>query len=345
MQLLSAEVYGALQASEWRVTAITLGRSQWHLVWWLPLAALRVAVLVGTHRVDHVIAGDAMTFLVAKLAAKAGRPLVSTIVCGLDVTWPSALYQAALRRLLPRATMVIAISSATAAEAVARGVTPSRVVVLKPGLSGPQEGSVAREAARRKLLSDLGAPSGAVLILTLGRLVRRKGVAWFVKEVIGRLPADCIYLVAGEGPERRTIEKAIAQAGAQERVHLYGRVSDEERERLLTGSDIFVQPNVHVPGDMEGFGLVLVEAALRGTPVIAAAIEGIMDAVIDQETGFLVPSGNSNAFVRAIISLCDDDDFRRRTGERFRERAEDAYSTRQLREGLKDALNRASVAQ
>ena len=114
------------------------------------------------------------------------------------------------------------------------------------------------------------------------------------------------YLVAGTGPDAAAIEAAAAANHVALRVHLLGQVTTEEREELLRGSDLFIQANVPVPGDMEGFGLVTVEAAVRGTPVLASGIEGIRDAVIDGGTGTLVPAADVDRWIEAVeVALAD----------------------------------------
>jgi glycosyltransferase involved in cell wall biosynthesis len=121
-------------------------------------------------------------------------------------------------------------------------------------------------------------------------------------------------------------------------VHLLGRISDEEREQLLHGSDLFVQPNIEVPGDMEGFGLVTIEAALRGLPVVAADLEGIKDAVVDGETGWLLPTGDAAAWAATVTSELADLPALTRRGEAFRSRARELYSDESMAASLLPAL-------
>jgi glycosyltransferase involved in cell wall biosynthesis len=84
---------------------------------------------------------------------------------------------------------------------------------------------------------------------------------------------------------------------------MLGRVDDADREDLLRGVDLFVQPNIPVSGDMEGFGLVTIEAAMRGTPVVAADLEGIKDAVIDGRTGILLPPQDRQGWIDRLSQL------------------------------------------
>jgi phosphatidylinositol alpha-1,6-mannosyltransferase len=119
------------------------------------------------------------------------------------------------------------------------------------------------------------------------------------------LPDDVLFLVAGEGSERGRITDAIRRHNLEERVRLLWAVSDSNIELLYQGSDLFVMPNVPVPGDMEGFGLVLVEAGLCGLPAVAARLEGIADVITEGENGHLVEPGDAAGFRDAVMRYYD----------------------------------------
>ena len=115
-----------------------------------------------------------------------------------------------------------------------------------------------------------------------------------------------VYVIAGDGPERAQISRAIADRGLEGRVVLLGMIEDDEKEWLLRNSRLFIMPNIPVQGDVEGFGLVLIEAASMGLMAIASDLDGIPDAVIPGETAILVPPGNPGAFVVAIAAASPD---------------------------------------
>jgi glycosyltransferase involved in cell wall biosynthesis len=317
---------------------LALGRSQKHLVWWLPVALARVARLVATKQVDTVVCADALTFMAVRLLLWRSRVRVVTLVMGLDLTYPNPGYQRLLRRTLHRADRVVAISSATASEAAARGVAPERLRVLRLGVAAPDVSAADRAAARAVTRRLVGVAEGDVVLLTLGRLVPRKGVRWFVEHVLPALPSNVVLAVAGSGPDAEEIATAASTAGVAGRTRLLGAVDDETREALMCGADVFVQPNIPVPGDMEGFGLVTIEAALRGTPVLASDLEGLRDAVQDGGTGNLVPAGDPAAWIAAVIGLTADPRGAAETGERYRARARELYSAEAMAAQLGEAL-------
>jgi glycosyltransferase involved in cell wall biosynthesis len=121
-----------------------------------------------------------------------------------------------------------------------------------------------------------------------------------VQNVFPKLPKETLYLIAGEGPEKEKLNQLIKRAHLEKRVILLGKVSDETRLQLLKAADIFLMPNIKVKNDMEGFGLVALEAVVCGLPVIAAKLEGITEAIQDRKNGFLVDPHNVDGFIRLI---------------------------------------------
>jgi phosphatidylinositol alpha-1,6-mannosyltransferase len=206
--------------------------------------------------------------------------------------------------------LVLPISTATLGACVARGLPPARGRVVPLGIRLDRFATADdKRAARTRMLQTFGIDGDPALMLcSVGRLVPRKGVEWLVSRVMPQLPRDVVLLVVGEGPDRRKIERAIEANGLKNQVHLLGAVSDSQLEIVYQGSDLFMMPNIPVSSDMEGFGLVMLEAGLLGLPVIAADIEGISDVIAPGENGELVESGNAGAFRDAVMSYYVDRD-------------------------------------
>ncbi|HXF97668.1 MAG TPA: glycosyltransferase family 4 protein [Gaiellaceae bacterium] len=337
MQTLSASVWRALAGAPGSALIAHRGSNR-SLPAWLPLALARLVARALARRPGLVLAGDALTHALAYPLARALRARTAVIVHGLDVTYRNPLYRLLVSPALRRADTVLANSRATAAEAIRVGVPAERVHVLRVGIDAPVVGEAERRAARAALVERVGATGADILMLTLGRLVPRKGVRWFVENVLPELPPHLLYLVAGDGPEAANVRRAVRGRGLEERIRLLGPVNDEERERLLRGADLLVRPNVPVPGDMEGFGLVTVEAAVRGTLVVASALEGLAEAVVDGVTGVLVPPGDAEAWRRTLTAVASD---RARLSERaaaFQAAARERYSEGAFARDLLGAL-------
>ena len=343
METLAAGVWRVVSA-EWPDAALVAnGGSNRRLPWWVPLAAARTTWLVASGRAQFVLVGDALLYALLAPLLRLLRVPHATLVMGLDVTYDNRLYRAVVHTLLRRAPSVIAISEATASAARDFGVPAARTHVVRLGVPAPRVTVEERASQRAELGAVAGAPADAVLLATLGRLVRRKGARWFVAQVLGQLDDSVHYVIAGSGPEEDAVVEAARAAGLGSRVHLLGAVDEDLRETVLQGADIFVQPNIRVPGDMEGFGLVTIEAALRGTPVVAAALEGILDAVVDGSTGALVTAEDAQAWAERLGSLASDRSALVALGQTFRANADARYGEQAMREELVAILGLAAA--
>ncbi|MEM7447360.1 MAG: glycosyltransferase family 4 protein [Myxococcota bacterium] len=230
---------------------------------------------------------------IGRRLARQGVRLVS-IAHGLDVTMPNSAYQFAVRRTLPWLDVVLPVSRATERECKIRGARASRVV--------PNGVDLARMDGEQGPLPER-LPEGARLLVSVGRQVKRKGFAWFIRNVMPRLDPSIHYWLAGDGPERDAIEQAIRAAQLGSRVKVLGLVDDAVLRALFKRAELLVMPNIVVQGDMEGFGIVMIEAAAAGVPALAADLEGIHDVVLHEQTGWLEPSGDADAFVSRVNSL------------------------------------------
>ncbi|GAB6041980.1 glycosyltransferase family 4 protein [Endothiovibrio diazotrophicus] len=271
----------------------------------LPWAVLRA--LWTAPRVDVVLLGDGVSAVVGWAVKRLfpHKPVVC-VLHGLDLTYPHPFYQRWWVGLFFRSVdRFIAVSRATAASAVSFHLPVEQVVAIPNGIDVE---SPPPACPRAELAEWLGERiEGRTVLLTLGRLVERKGVAWFMERVVPRLDRRVLYLVAGEGPQRARLEALLRQPGVGERVRLLGAVDERAKAVLMGGSDLFIQPNVRVPGDMEGFGITVLEAGLHGLPVVAADLEGLRDSVIEGGNGWRLPSGDADAFVRRVGELAAED--------------------------------------
>jgi phosphatidylinositol alpha-1,6-mannosyltransferase len=140
-------------------------------------------------------------------------------------------------------------------------------------------------------------------------LIERKGVDM----VLATLPSlraafpSVLYVVVGEGDRKEALERKAMELGLREYVTFLGRVSDAEKHALYEECELFVLPNRESGGGhVEGFGIVFLEAALHGKPVIAGNSGGTADAVLDGVTGVLVDPYSHVEISRAIYMILDD---------------------------------------
>lgn len=316
METLAHAVYRALDEHA-DTTLVALGGSQRNLPWFLPYAAVRARRGARSGRVDRLVFGDALAYTAIRPILPRSAPPCTVMVHGLDLTFASRPYRAMVRAALPKADRVVANSHSTAQIAQQMGVDPARCVVLNPGLEIPPERNETRDEAASLLRKRHGLPADARVLAALGRLVRRKGVLWFVSEVMPGLPETTVLLVAGAGPQEAAVREALATRGLDARVLLLGSVDDDDRQMLFAGCDVFVMPNVPVPGDTEGFGLVAIEASNTGALVVASRVDGIVDAVVDGTTGYLCDPLDAAGWRERVAGLLADPEAARASAVRF----------------------------
>lgn len=337
-QELYAQLVDRALRRECEIELVALRRqSLRHLAWFLPWSALRVAWRTFTRDVDRVVFGDA--FVYALGGACVFPPATADLLTlGLDVSYPNPWYRRALRHNLRRTSHVVALSDAGAARLEDLGMDVAAVSVVTPGID-PPEAPVDRRLARDRLLRRLSLDDEAFVVALVGRLIRRKGTTWFVDQVVPRLPPHVHCVIAGDGPERDGIEAAIAHRALDRRVTMLGRIDDRTRDDVYGGSDLIVMPNVAVDGDLEGFGLVAVEATFAGCPVVASDIEGLRDSVVDGETGYSCPEMDADAFTNRIVTAWRDQEQLRRDAKCFRANALERFSYERMAEDLVAALD------
>lgn len=298
------------------VTTITNPHGKKFLPFFLPYVTLRILFTI--NRYDVILFGDGVLSIVGWIVKRFfPRKTIVSIIHGLDLTYSNAFYQRYwVRTFMLALDGFIAVSRETKLHAVRQGIPKDDIVVIPNGIETESLTCSADRAALQKALGvDI---TDRKVILTHGRLAKRKGVEWFIRNVLVKLPENILYVVSGSGPEESDIRSAIEENGMTKRTLLLGRISDETRKVLLNSVDLFVQPNIVVPGDMEGFGIAVIEASICGRPVIASNLEGLKDAVSDGNNGILVEPGNAEGFRVAIIDLLENDGKRQALGDRAR---------------------------
>jgi len=248
---------------------------------------------------------------------------------GSDILVPRALYQWAIRPLLRGACRLFTNSRNTADLLERRGYRTERIRVVCPGVTPPPPPSARPSEATMDLLART---AGRPTLVTVGRLIKRKGIREFIDEVLPLLAArfpGILYLVVGGEAKASLIhherildqlQEAIRRGGHEDRALILGRLSDADLEQVYRRADVFVLPCRDDPHDVEGFGIVILEAALHGVPSVATRCGGIPDAIADQHTGVLVPAGDAAAMADAIGDVLCDPARRRQLGDQARQR-------------------------
>jgi glycosyltransferase involved in cell wall biosynthesis len=333
--------------------------------WWAPLYLPYFNHKSVRNGSKIIFCDDAVTSLAgARIRDKSDKKVVA-MAHGLDVILPIEWYQGRLRRALQRLDKVICVSRATAEQVKRRGVEESRIVII----AGPVEIVRNRIQKNEDLYFKIEHETGMELrskklLLSLGRPVTRKGFDYFAERILPHLPDDHVYLIAGPKPASRvwlqavspflgeklynnlllasgahTVHEKLLKLSRDSRVFYLNGIDDSLRDLLFAASDLFIMPNRTVEGDMEGFGLVALEASVRGVPVIATGIEGIVDAVIDGKNGFCFAEGDDAGMIEAIKGLTADSARLREFGSRAKEYVEDAFSSKTVVDKYKDLFD------
>jgi phosphatidyl-myo-inositol dimannoside synthase len=262
-----------------------------------------IFLIVNSGRYDVIHFSDAILSPLVLAIRIFSNAKISFTVHGLDIVYTYFGYQKIIMPFLRKADRVFAVSQHTMEQCKTRGVSPEKLMVIPNCMNFDREDNEdVSEIDGQKLFAKFNIdPRNKKILLTVGRLIKRKGHAWFLKNVFKQLPNNYIYLIAGLGPEYDTLKSIVNESTLAGRAYLLGHISDSEKQYLYQIADLFIMPNISVQGDQEGFGIVLLEAGSHGLPVIAANLEGIRDAVIDGKTGHLVNEKDVEGFQSAIL--------------------------------------------
>ena len=302
------------------------------------LAAVRTCV--ADNAIDLVLLDPVLPL--GLLGPRLGVPY-GVILHGAEVTVPGRIpgSRAALARVLRGARLVVAAGSYPAAEgrrAAGAGMGPQ--VVIPPGVD---TGTIVplKAAERRAARARLGLPGRGPLVVSVSRLVPRKGMDVLIEAAARLAPSypDLVVAIGGEGRELAHLRRLAGQSPVG--VEVLGPVSDEDRTALLGAADVFVMAcrNRWLGLEQEGFGIVFLEAAAAGVPQIAGDSGGASEAVLDGVTGLVVESpGDPGAVAEALRSLLADPSRRRRMGRAARSRVAESFDNDVLASRLAEAL-------
>jgi phosphatidylinositol alpha-1,6-mannosyltransferase len=189
-------------------------------------------------------------------------------------------------------------------------VAENRVVVLHPGCDMDRFRPAPPDAARREAWGW----TDRTVILTVGRLQTRKGH----DTLIAAMPAirqaipNVLYAIVGRGEERERLHALVEQHGVADCVRFYENMNDDDLVASYQQCDLFVLPNRQVGSDIEGFGMVLVEAQACGKPVVAGNSGGTAETMAIGETGLIVDATQPGTLATSLIALlCDSDRMQR----------------------------------
>jgi glycosyltransferase involved in cell wall biosynthesis len=221
------------------------------------------------------------------------------------------------------AQRIVCVSETTRQIAIKEGVQAERVLVIQNGIRPVPIEGVDRFGVRM----EAGVGEQDIFLISVGRLVYQKAHEYLVAampEVLKEFPNVKVG-ICGDGVLRAELESQIHSLGLSNSVRLFGR--SDHVANYLASADVFVMPS-----RWEGLPIALLEAMSAGLPVIATNVEGVDEVIVDGEQGLLVPVGNVDALVRAILQLLRDPAMRARMGLSSKQRIAERYSIDQMSE-------------
>lgn len=262
-----------------------------------------------------------------------------SIVHGLDITFAhkksllGKIYRYVNIPALKKMDKLVMVGQETIVEAEKIGISKGKCVFIPNGYY-PDE--IEKKCTRDDLQKFLGIDlEGKKVIFRGARFAKHKGVEWFIRNVMPKLPENYILVAAGGGIAKKTAgdenyfpkcQKAVEDLRLEGRVKLILNLERTDMKTLFNVCDVYISPNIKVHGSMEGFGITAIEAAACQRIVLASSLEGLKDAIKDGENGFLIEPGNADAWAKKIKEVLSDDDFRLEFGEKARKYTMENFS-------------------
>jgi phosphatidylinositol alpha-1,6-mannosyltransferase len=307
-----------------------------------PRVTRRAVGLLREHGCTSVWFGAAAPLgLMAPALRSAGAERLVATTHGHEAGWAQLPAARQLLRRIGDSTDTITYLGEYTRSRIAGALSPqaaARMAQLPPGVDEKtfHPGSGGDEVRARLGLTD------RPVVVCVSRLVRRKGQDTLIQAMPRILVAepDTVLLIVGGGPYEKDLRRLAHDTGVAGSVRFTGPVPWSELPAHYGAGDVFAMPCRTRRGglDVEGLGIVYLEASATGLPVVAGDSGGAPDAVLDGETGWVVRGGSPAEAADRIITLLGDAELRRRMGERGREWVEEKWRWDLLAEHLKNLL-------
>ena len=272
-------------------------------------------------RADYLWIGQILPIgTAAYLISKIRRQKYFISLHGMDINLALAAKPNITQKILTDATFVTANSEYTKS-LISANIAREKVIIIYPS---PNINEQVDSAIEQTILSQFKLKDNKIL-LSVGRLVERKGL----QQVIALMPQllkndqTLIYYIIGKGEYQPELDQLILDHQLTDHVMILNNINNEELKIFYLHANLFIMPTIAIKEDVEGFGIVYLEAGLYNTPVIATPVGGVKEAVIDQQTGLLC---SPEELLPSIIRLLTDSDYANKLGKQARELIKGKYS-------------------
>lgn len=301
--------------------------SKWIWPQWLPLLK-KTKQLVKQEKIEHILAGQVLPVgTAAMITANTFDISYSVFTYALDIELPrqNPRHRRTMKKVLDYANRIFTISDDTKERIVRLGLPEKKIVKITPGLDLaeflPSPESIANTSRRLQNQYDL---RGKKIILTIGRLVARKGQDTVIKALPAIIRAEPLahYVIAGDGAYKNQLKELVRQLKLSSYVTFTGKFAENEKAAWYNLCDVFAMVSrVDQNRDIEGFGIVYLEANAWEKPVVAGRSGGVADAVIDHQTGLFVQNPSDiDETAKVILELLRNNDLAKRLGRTGKKR-------------------------
>lgn len=279
------------------------------------------------HKIDAIHAGRVLPEgLVAWLVGKLFFKSVVIYAHGEEITtWRQPGKFKVMCFVYRHADKIIANSQFTKDELLKLNIDSNKIISISPGVNIDR---FKPGLPFKDLHQLINLKKGQKLILSVGRLSRRKGFDFIIQTLPKLIEEgfDFQYALIGIGEDIDYLKTLAKKYNVENRVHFLGHVSMDDLPRWYNACDIFAMPNREINGDTEGFGMVFLEAAACGKPVICGSAGGTGSAVVDRVTGLRVDGDSIDNIALAFKELFSDLNFRQELGSNALARVQRRYS-------------------
>lgn len=257
---------------------------------------------------------------------------------GMDIVLPqkNARKNWLVKKILKNSKIAVASSNFTKQELLKFKINENRIIISYPcpRIKPPSDENIKNNLIKKYNLKN------RKIILSAARLVERKGFDLVIKAISQAVKEinNFVYIIAGEGEYSDELKKMACASGYSDKIIFVGKISDEELKAFYNLCDLYIMPSRNINGDVEGFGIVYLEAGSFGKPVIGGRSGGVIEAVIDNKTGILVNPESVLEISDALTRLLKDNDLSDKLGQCARERIKNKFSWDQQVEKLKKFL-------
>tara|TARA_R110002124_G_scaffold14338_3_gene64026 strand:- start:10819 stop:11949 length:1131 start_codon:yes stop_codon:yes gene_type:complete len=288
---------------------ITVREASPQLAPFLLLSTCHALLTCRRTKFDVVIGGSGLIGPTLRILCWLFRYKTLVYLHGLDLVVDNPLYQSIFIPSLRGIDRVAVNSNNTLNLAASKGIERQRIRVVNPGTKLPAP----IDAASRTAFRQRYAIRGERYMVFTGRMTKRKGLSVFLQYILPLIlesEPDTTLVVVGEEPqnslnqqgEQADIQQQIASQNLQHTVTFLGNLQDRDLEICFAEAAVQIFPLIDVPGDVEGFGMVAIEAAACGTPTVAFKLGGVADAILP-DNGRLVCPGDNALFAKNVVEI------------------------------------------